>query len=248
MRTLLIVAVLSAITGGFLGYSIGFRPVDEFEEDTAQHVSRKGKIADKGDAAQVKALRRRVRELERELAEARRSEPRPDIDGGLGTDRRTAGHQSEVVGESGPKSGHERFRDGLAKLEKTDPERYTQITNRMAQFRQRRLERAASKLDFLSSIDISRMTSDEQKVHNDLQDMIVRREELEEQLRNRDLPIEDRRAIMEQMRDTDHAMRDANASEQNALLLLLGDSMGYSAEDSKALADSAKAIFDATTR
>jgi hypothetical protein len=70
----------------------------------------------------------------------------------------------------------------MKKMAVDDPQRYAQITNRIANWRRRRSEQARSRIDFLSSIDTSRMSAEAREVHEELQQLVAHREELEEDL------------------------------------------------------------------
>ena len=91
----------------------------------------KGRIADDGDAASVRALRRRVAELERQLAEAQRN--------AVASNSETAVAVNPDQQPRGPRGNP---REWLENLKKSDPARYAQMTNRFANWRRQRAERA----------------------------------------------------------------------------------------------------------
>ncbi len=139
------------------------------------------------------------------------------------------------------------FRADMERLKKEEPERYAQITNSMAQFRRHRLERAQSKIDFLSSIDTSRMSPAMLKVHSDLQDMIARREEIESKMHSiMDMTEEDRHALFGEMRETDERIRELNRFERDNLLVQTAEALGFQGDDAAEIIDTVKSIYEAT--
>jgi hypothetical protein len=120
------------------------------------------------------------------------------------------------------------------------------MTNHFAQMRTRRQERAALKIDFLSSIDTSGMDASARQTHEALQGLIARREELEEKIHNLDLPDEERAEAFEEMRRNDHAMRGLNRAERDNLLAQTSAALGLSDEDAVELTETIKDIIEAT--
>ena len=109
----------------------------------------------------------------------------------------------------------------MERMKKETPERYAQMTNGMAQFRRQRLDRAQTKIDFLSSIDTSRMGKEALETHQKLQDLIAQREELEAKINPEAIASatdEERREFFETMRDTDRQIRELNRAERENLL------------------------------
>lgn len=242
MKTSVVLGLSAVIVGGAIGFALGYGMKIDAGSDIVIETA-PPKTVTRVDESETKRLRARIAELERRLAEAGKRGPEP-----AKAVAEAAGEASEAAPEpaKGP-LGPDRFQDGLAKLAKENPARYAQITNRMAQFRQRRQERTSSRLGFLASVDVSGLSAGEKRTHHDIQDLIVRREELEEKMHDRSLSMEDRRSIMEEMRDTDRQLREVSESERDTLLTMLTDSLGYTGDDARSIAETAKAIFDATS-
>ena len=158
--------VISLLVGAALGYCLGPvsspapapEPEKKAEPEQVKQPEYRGERADR-------ALRARIKELEGMLAKQ-----------GVEVEK--------MKEEETERRERPRFdpRAEMERLKTEDPARYAQITNGMAQFRQRRLERAQSKIDFLSSVDTSNMSPGARKTHEDLQDMIARREEIESKM------------------------------------------------------------------
>ena len=180
--------VISLLVGAALGYCLGPvsspapapEPEKKAEPEQVKQPEYRGERADR-------ALRARIKELEGMLAKQ-----------GVEVEK--------MKEEETERRERPRFdpRAEMERLKTEDPARYAQITNGMAQFRQRRLERAQSKIDFLSSVDTSNMSPGARKTHEDLQDMIARREEIESKMHGiMDMSEDDRRALFGEMRETD---------------------------------------------
>jgi len=190
------------------------------------------RIADGGESAALAALRRRVAELEKLLAEAR------------GTQEEAA---SNAVAAARRERGPGRWGGPrLEELKEKDPARYTEITNKMAQFRQRRQERARAQLDFLSSVDTSRMSKSAKITHANYQDLIARRQELEEQLHAEGITDEERKALFKELHGTSQAMRIMGQSERNVLVEETARNLGFTGDDVKLISETMRDIVDAT--
>lgn len=193
--------------------------------------ARKAAPADKGAGATIAALRARIADLEARLAsEAARPAP-------------AATNVSAASPARAPQDG---WRHHIENMKKNHPEQYAQMTNRIAHYRRRRLEHAQSRIDFLASLDVSRMSAAARKTHEDLQTMIERREEIESRLHDPELSAEDRRAIFEEMRETDRELDRLNRRERDNLLTQTANDLGLKGEDAAELTAAVKGIIEAT--
>lgn len=201
-------------------------------QDEAVAPVRRGRVADGGDRASLNALRKRVAELEKLLAEK-----------GV--------NMSNVVAEVARivPEGRDRHnpRVWLENLRKSDPERYTQITNQFARWRRSRAERARSKIEFLSSIDTSRMSEKARKTHAELQDLIARREELEAQLHKDGISDEERGQLMHELRQTHGEMMRLNGEERSNLITETARNLGFEGDDVKDIAATIQDVIEATS-
>lgn len=188
--------------------------------------------ADKGAAATIAALRARIADLEARLAaDVQRPAPAP-------TNVPAAAAQVRA-----PQDG---WRQHIENMKKNHPEQYAQMTNRMAQFRQRRLEHAQSRIDFLSSLDVSRMSASARKTHEELQAMIERREEIESRLHQPDLSGDDRRALFEEIMQTERELERLNRRERENLLKQTAADLGLKGAEAAELTATVKEIIEAT--
>jgi len=223
------------IAGVAIGYFAKCPPDADSPADGTSYVA-KGKVADKGEESSVKALRRRIAELEKLLAEKAGSS-------GVAISNAVAEAVKNVSPFERPRGNP---REWMENLKKTDPERYTQMTNRFARWRQRRHDRARNRIDFLSSIDTSHMSASAKKTHDELQELIARREELEEQMHQEDLTDEQRHQIFEQMRETDHALRRLNGEERKNLIEETARNLGFEGEAVQDISATLQEVIEAT--
>ena len=227
--------VISLLVGAAIGFCLGPQssPAPSSEpEQKAPEQAKQPNRGDDGERAANRALRARIRELEDMLAKQ-----------GVEVEKMKEEETARRERRDHPRD----FRAEMDRLKTEDPARYTQITNGMAQFRRRRLERAQSKMDFLSSVDTSAMSPDARKTHEDLQDMIARREEIESKMHNiMDMTEDERHALFGEMRETDERIRELNRLERENLLVQTAETLGFSGEDAKEIAETVKGIYEAT--
>ena len=228
LKTQMFIAA-ALLAGVAIGYFAGGHDAAGSSADESAYVAKKS-VADKGEAVSVKALRRRVAELERLLAE-KGAAPGEDA--------------SEVAVEPNPpQSGNPQ--EWLENLKKNDPARYVQMTNRWAKWRQQRLEQAQSKLEFLSSIDVSRLSPKAQEAHNDLLDLIARREELMDQIHQEGLTEAQRHQLRDEMFATDREMRRLNSQERSNLIREAVKGAGVKSKMVPELTATIKEVIEAT--
>ena len=221
----------------FAGVAIGYFVKDEpipAEEPKAEEKAKKP-VADKGDEASVKALRRRIAELERLIAEK---------DGESEIAISNAVAEAAKTRPSEPPRPN--WRERMEEMKKNDPERYTQMTNRFAQWRRDRAAQAQDRMEFLSSIDTSRMSAGEKKTHNALQDLIVRREELEQQLHQEDLSDEERGRLMRELADSHRELVRLNGEERKNLFNETAKGLGFTGADAKEFTATIQEVIEAT--
>lgn len=223
--------VISLLVGAALGYCLGPasspapapEPEQKAEPEQVKQPEYRGERADR-------ALRARIKELEGMLAKQ-----------GIEVEK--------MKEEEAERRERPRFdpRAEMERLKTEDPARYAQITNGMAQFRRHRLERAQSKIDFLSSIDTSRMSPAMLKVHSDLQDMIEKREAVEEKMRGFiDMTDEERREAFQEIGEIDGKIRELSRAERDNLLVQTAEALGFQGDDAAEIIDTVKSIYEAT--
>ena len=221
------------LAGVAIGYFVKDEPIPA-EEPKAEAKAKKP-VADKGDEATLKALRHRITELERLLAEK---------------DGKSEIAISNAVADAAkmrpPEPPRGNWRERMEEMKKNEPERYTQMTNRFAQWRRDRAAQARDKIDFLSSIDTSRMSAGAKKTHNALQDLIARREDLEQQLHQEDLSDEERGKLMGELHSTHHELMRLNGEERKNLFDETAKGLGFTGADAKEFTATIQEVIEAT--
>ena len=221
------------LAGVAIGYFVKDEPIPA-EEPKVEEAAKKV-VADKGDEASVKALRRRIVELEKLLAEK---------------DGKSEIAISNAVAEAAkahpPAPPQQNWRERMEEMKKNDPTRYAQMTNRFANWRRSRAEQARNKIDFLSSIDTSHMSAGAKKTHNALQELIARREEIEQQLQAQDLTDEERGKLMGELHSTHHELMRLNGEERNNLFDETARNLGFEDEDAKEITATIQEVIRAT--
>lgn len=229
---------LALIVGVAVGYM--FNPSVEVPDHAAKAEKAKGAVRDDGEAASLGALRARIAELESELARRHdgKSSEEKSVERGDGR-REPAG----MAGMS-PKEWRE-------KMKKDNPEQYARITNGMARIRRDRQERAQRKADFFASIDVSRMPAEARKVHEELQDLIAKREEFEQKMQQlheseADFSREEIGQAFREMHETGERIRELSAKERDNLMVETARNLGFDDDDSAEVAAVFKEIIENT--
>ena len=221
------------LAGVVIGYFVKDEPISGEEPKT--EVVEKKPVADKGEAATVKALRHRITELERLLAE---KDGKSEI--------AISNAVAEAVKNRPPEPPRQNWRERMEEMKKNDPERYTQMTNRFAQWRRSRAEQARNKIDFLSSIDVSHMNAGAKKTHAELQELVASREEIEAQLQDENLSDEDRGKLMRQLWESHRELQRLNGEERRNLIGETARSLGFEGEDAKEFSATIQDVIEAT--
>ena len=194
-------------------------------------------VVDADQSANVAALRRRIHELERRLADTAAA-------AGVLTNRVEEAVRPREFGPPNPGE----WRARMEEMKKNDPERYAQMTNRMSQWRSRMIANTRDRLDFLSSLDTTRMTQKQLETHERLQSLLARRDELMRTMAidNADVSDEQRAKAHQEMRGLMEQMRGLESAERDMLLHQMARNLGCSKEESKELIGTIKTIYDAT--
>lgn len=235
--------ICAAIPALVVGIAIGYAGSKYIKNDVAneQVVSKsekKVKVVKQSleNNAETRALRNRIRELERQLSEEGSKEVEIAVD-------ENANRPSRENRNFNP-------REWLERMKTENPEQYAQHTNRFARWRDSRRRQAVSKLDFLSSVDTSTMNAKEKETHEELQRLIEMREELqsnfEKSFASGTMSDEDRRNQWEEMRNIDHQISRLNASERQTLIKKTAEAIGFTGEDVGEIAGTINKIIEAT--
>lgn len=196
-------------------------------------------IRDKGDDASVKALRARIRDLERQLAERQtRSET---------TKAEVATPAGEATQSERSHQRREGFRERMERMKKEDPKRYEEMTKRFESFRKAFAERQQARQEFLSSVDVSRMSASDKKVHNDYQELLAHRDELMEQMHDEGVSDDQRRAIGTELHETMGQLNALGEQERSNLLRQTIESLGFQGDEVGEITATINDVFDVTS-
>jgi hypothetical protein len=139
------------------------------------------------------------------------------------------------------------FMADLERMKEEDPERYASMTNRMAQFRKRMMQRTESKLETLASIDTAGWSKSQIATHEKYQELIARREELMDIIRlDSGASQQERDAAFSELRQIGHELRETSAKERNTLLDKTFGELGFSGSDAAEIRETVKTIFSTT--
>jgi len=233
---------LALVCGVAIGYM--FNPAVE-ETAPTKSVRTESAVRDAGDAASLQALRARIAELEAKLAKrgeesGERSEEKvaENADRGERRDRRGP------FGGMSPKEWRE-------KMKKENPEQYAQMTNGIARWRAERMSRAQKKVDFLSSIDVSKMSPAARRTHTELQGLIAKREEMEQKMHEMEdsdegLTHDERREMWQEMHQTDQQIRELNSRERENLIVEAAKNLGFQGQEASDVAETFQEIIENT--
>ena len=221
------------LAGVAIGYFVKDDPIPA-EEPKVEETVRKP-VADKGDEASIKALRHRIAELEKALAE---KDGKSEI--------AISNAVAEAVKNRPPEPPRQNWRERMEEMKKNDPERYTQMTNRFANWRRSRAAEARNKIDFLSSIDTSHMSAGARKTHDALQELIAKREEIEVRLQDPNLSDEERGKLMGELHSSHHELMRLNGEERRNLIDEAARNMGFEGEDAKEVSATIREVIEAT--
>ncbi|MGN0847075.1 MAG: hypothetical protein ACI4RA_06800 [Kiritimatiellia bacterium] len=242
-RTLVTVAVPSLLCGALLGYFIRpAAPVAATPEVKEERPARKVVKSSTDDAALAR-LRKRVQDLERQLAE---KSAEPVAEEATSEPVEASAARSERRGPPSP----EEMRARLEEMRTTDPERYAQMTNRFANMRAHQLQRAQDKLDILASVDVNRLNPRQRQIHEQYQDLIARQEELRNMAfaspDDASVTDEQRRAAHEEMREIGRQLHGVAQQEREILLSQTARSFGVKGDTAREFVETVKAVYQAT--
>ena len=139
------------------------------------------------------------------------------------------------------------FMADLERMKTEDPGRYASMTNRMAQFRARMMQRTESRLETLAAIDTAGWSKGQIETHEKYQYLIARREELMDIIRHDSgASQQDRESAFAEMRKIGDELRETGAKERNILLDKTFRELGYGSSDAAEIRETIKTIYSAT--
>ena len=239
----ILTALLALAAGATIGYLAAPDAAKEAPAHSAADTPKHKENAYAKDAQpDVAALRRRIKELERRLADTAAS-----------AIALTNGATAEAVPPRRNGFGfgmHDpaEWRARIEEMKVKEPERYAQMTNRMVQWRSRSIANTQDKLDFFASLDTSAMTPRQRENHEKLQNLLVRREELMQSMdiNNADISDADREKAFREMHELRGQIHSLENAERDMLLNQAARNLGCRGSEARELVDTIKTIYQAT--
>ncbi len=244
-RTIASIAVPALLCGALLGYFIHpSTPAPEAPATPTERPSRKA--AKSTDDVALNRLRKRIQDLERQLAEKSASTTEAAV-----PVAENPPPPPEARGERRGPPSPEDMRAHMEEMRRNDPERYAHMTNRFAHMRARQLSNAQNKLDILASVDLDRLSPKQRMLHDQYQNLIARQEELRSMafapLDDTSVTDEQRRAAHEELRKNGRELHALAQTERQILLDQTARSFGVKGEAAKEFVETVKAVYQATT-
>lgn len=236
----IIVPLAAFIIGGALGVALAPMPTAEPQKPVEKRVEKGVKLELEDQSAAV--LRAQVQELKKQIA-------------ALKAEKEDASAQAEVqvAEEARPErerrgGGRDGWRERMERMKKENPEQYAAMTNGIARWRRSRLEAAQNKLDFFGSIDMSKMSDEDRERTEKLQDLLVKREELESKMSpESDATDDERRQMMRDMWSMGGEINQLNGQVREALFRQTVAELGFVGEEADAVSGAISAIIEMTS-
>jgi hypothetical protein len=196
-------------------------------------------VRDENAKRDADALRRRVSELEKALAErdtARAQQPEQP-------------QKAETDRERGEDRGRRRsWEERMEEMRRENPEQYAEMQQRREEFRQSMERRARDREDFLDAVDVAGMTPEQRQNHEQLLATVARMNTLMADMMENGRPRgETGEAARNEMREAMMALGPLYDSERRYLLEATAKSVGYSGNEVQAFTEHIQMIFEHTS-
>ncbi len=240
MKTILVAlsALALGAAGGFAAAT--WRSQNPESEAIQEEKTAVEKPSTSGDAARLAKAQKRIAELERDLAAARRA-----------VTALKAESLKKVVSAQAETNKTERVisldgdgKDVLGKLEsQLTREEFSQVTNAMSQLRARLAEKAKGRMEFLASVNTDGMSDDERKNHAKFLKLMEKREAIAAKMKGGFPDVES----IQKMVMLDMEMAPVAKKARAALVGQVARELGYQGEDVDVVRDTVNTIFDCTS-
>lgn len=227
------------ISGAAIGFFFGgdTLPRSAATSSESEVTQAESAIPEAGSDALVESLKARIAALEAELAAGHRA--RRARAEGVSEDGEERAAENRRRGRGNPDERMEAFR-------RDNPEAYAQMTNRVAEWRQRRVEQHRNKIDILNSINITHLGPEAVETHEGLKALIAEREQVEADLMSPDLSREERIELFRRLGDVDREMRRLNGEERTILITETARELGLDGEQAEAFVGAINDVITAT--
>ena len=193
-----------------------------------------------GDAARLAKAQKRIAELERDLAEARRATTALKAE----NLKKVASAQTETNKAERVISLSSDGKDVLGKLEsQLTHEEFSQVTNAMTQLRARLAEKAKGRMEFLASVNTDGMSDDERENHAKFLKLMEKREAIAAKMKGGFPDVES----IQKMVTLEMEMAPVAKKARSALVGQVARELGYQGEDVDVVRDTVNTIFDCTS-
>lgn len=249
MKTNLMIAVAALAAGAGMGYALAPRPAAVGAPDPSEQAGAVQAIADVGGDASVAALRARIAELERTLGAKAEEAGEAKADAvltDLGIPVEKAEDGTYRLRQPTPDEMRRLMRQGREMWRREHPEEVARFEENMRRMAERRASQVKSRIEFLASIDTSTMSESDKATHEDVQQLMSRREELLARMQEEGLSDDEREQIGRELFETDRALRDKSGSEREILIRQTAEALGFTGDDAETIVGTIGEIIEAT--
>jgi hypothetical protein len=196
-------------------------------------------VRDEAAERAAEALRKRVAELEKALAER-----------SAGRVRQSEQPQTEEAREEqrDERGGRQSWEERMERMRTEDPERYAEMQRRREEFRQSMEQRARDRADFLDAIDVAGMAPEQRANHEKLLETVARVNELTAQMmqsgRRRG---EEGDTLRQEMGETMATLGQLYDAERQYLFEATAKAAGYTGSDVQAFTEHIQTIIENTS-
>jgi len=195
------------------------------------------KVRDESAERAAAALRQRVAELERALAEKPLSS--------ITNPPAQVAERPQEDPERGDRSRRQSFTERMEQMRKENPEQYAEMQKRREEFRQRMEQRALDRADFLAAVDVRNMDNAQRENHEKLLATVARMDELMAQMGQSETRHDP--AVRQELGETFSVLNELYGEERRYLLEATAREVGYEGAQATEFADQVQAIIDNTS-
>lgn len=225
------VLVAAAAAGGFFAGGMARRP-------SSIQLSAEVKSSEPKEAARLADAGKRIAQLEKDLAAARRDvakfRKKCAVVDSLGDSRETAqtvvkvGKEADIMGEL---------------KNKLPDDQFEQVTNAFSQLRTKLEQLRKGRQEYLASVDTSAMSARERENHRRFQELLAKREAISAKMKGVIPDV----ASIEELVKLGMELEPAAKEERSTLVRQVARELGYTGDDVEVIHDTMKSIFDCTS-
>lgn len=199
--------------------------------------------ADPATTGSLRALRHRISELERQLAQ------RPDADLASQAIEIEIPENRSRRDSSSRRSGRDSYTQRMERMREENPEAYAEMQQRRTEMRQHVEQDFRNRADFLTSLDTRNMTNEQRENHEQLLATLARFDELREisEHGTEEMEREDRNALRQEMWENAMALGELYEVERNTLFQQAAVAAGYQGQEAEAFVNFLEQSIQSTT-